>query len=307
MGRTFAAAADSRPLIFEASPPSQRSPAKRSADHLAELVELIRSVPRVDALAVPELIDENHEGRPYYRSGDNRPFARSLQERTEREAIVNKVVAHLPSKEELERWARATVDLSLRHVVLVGGTSRFIPYPGPPVIEADRTCRPVIEGARGLIGNIAIPQRAGEPHRLLSKTRAGARFFTTQILFDGGPVLALIREYDLLCRKAAIRPGAIVLCCAPLIDEGDAQFIRWLGAEIPEEAERAILSGTEAEAAVRSTDHALRLWEEVVRSIARDGTEVPVGVSIEELTPRHFAAAADMLRAFARQIDRAPP
>ncbi|HUI38344.1 MAG TPA: hypothetical protein VLY85_01800 [Thermoplasmata archaeon] len=304
MRRTFAAAVGSRPLLFEASPPSQRAPAKRSADHLVEVVELVRSLPRVDAIDVPELIDENHEGRPYYRSGDSRPFAQTLQERTGCEAVVNKVVAHLSSKEELERWAQDTVARSLHHAVLVGGTSRFIPYPGPPVIEADRTCRAAFEGVQGLIGNIAIPQRAGEPHRLLSKTRAGARFFTTQILFDSGPVLAMIQEYDLLCRKAAIRPGAVVLCYAPMIDEGDAQFIRWLGADIPEEAERAILAGTESEATERSTSHTLRLWEEVRRAITRDGTEVPVGASVEEITPRHFSAAADMLRALAREIDR---
>jgi 5,10-methylenetetrahydrofolate reductase len=306
MGRSFREAAETRPLLFEVSPPSQRSPPKRAAEHLAEVVDLIRSLPRVDALDVPELIDENHEGRPYYRSGDTRPFAASLQERAGREAIVNKVVAHLSSTEVLQQWARDTVSLSLRNAVLVGGTSRFIPYPGPPVIEADRTCGPVFEAADGRIGNIAIPQRAGEAHRLLSKTRAGARFFTTQILFDSGPVLAMIREYDLLCRKASMPAAAVVLCCAPLIDEGDAQFIRWLGAEVPEEAERTILSGTEAEAAERSTAYALRLWEEVRRSMVQDESEVPVGVSVEEITPRHFAAAADMLRAFAREIDRAP-
>jgi 5,10-methylenetetrahydrofolate reductase len=307
MRRTFAEAAEARPLIFEVSPPSQRSPPRRSADHLAEIVDLVRSLPRVDALDVPELIDENHEGRPFYRSGDTRPFASSLQERAERDTIVNKVIAHLASKEVLEHWARDTVALSLRHAVLVGGTSRFIPYPGPPVVEADRTCRSVFEAVDGRIGNIAIPQRTGEAHRLLSKTRAGARFFTTQILFDSGPVRSMIQEYDLLCRKASIRPGAVVLCFAPLIDEGDAQFIRWLGADIPEEVERSILSGTEAEATERSTAHALRVWEEVRRSIAEEGTEVPVGVSVEEITPRHFAAAADMLRTFAREIDREPP
>jgi 5,10-methylenetetrahydrofolate reductase len=302
--RTFAEAVRAGPLLFEASPPSQRSPSKRSADHLLEVVELARSLPRVDAVAVPELIDENHEGRPYYRSGDVRPFALGLQERAEREVVVNRVVAHVGSREELERWARETVALGLRHIVLVGGTSRFIPYPGPPVIEADRACRPVVEAAGGLLGNIAIPHRAGEAHRLLAKTRAGAGFFTTQILFDSAPVRALVHEYDLLCRKASLPPAAVVLGFAPLADEGDAQFVRWLGADIPEEAERSILAGTELEAAERSTAHALRIFTEVRRALARDGGEVPLGLSVEEVTPRHFEAAAGMLRAFAREIDR---
>ncbi|MCI4366519.1 MAG: hypothetical protein L3K08_02075, partial [Thermoplasmata archaeon] len=71
--------------------------------------------------------------------------------------------------------------MGIHGAVLVGGSSRYIPYPGPPVAEANRICRPVFARHAGVIGNIAIPSRMGEPHRMLAKTRAGAMFFTTQI------------------------------------------------------------------------------------------------------------------------------
>jgi 5,10-methylenetetrahydrofolate reductase len=259
-------------------------------------------VPRLDAIDVPELVDENHEGKPYYRSGDPRGFARALEERTGRAAIVNKVVAYLASANDLERWADGAAAQGLRYAVLVGGASRYIPYPGPSVIDANRACRPIFQKAGGGIGNIAIPQRTGEPHRMLSKTRVGASFFTTQILFDADLVAQMIREYDLLCRQATIPPATVLLSFAPLADEQDAEFIRWLGADIPEAAERAILEGDDAEAVRRSEERALEVWATVSRSAREHQLDVPLGVNVEQVSARHLEPAGHLLREFADRL-----
>ncbi|HEV2166034.1 MAG TPA: hypothetical protein VGS23_03510 [Thermoplasmata archaeon] len=302
MRRTLSSALAQRPLFFEVTPPAARAPARRGQDHLEKVLGLLKELPRVDLVDVPELVDENHEGRPYYRSGDIRPFASSLGAASGCAVAVNKVVAHLASTPALEAWARETFELGLRNVVLVGGSSRFIPYPGPSVLEADRACLPVLEAGGGRVGNIAIPQRAGEAHRLLAKTRAGASFFTTQILFESRSPIATIREYGGLCRRAGLAPASMILSVAPMIDEGDAEFVRWLGADIPEDAEREILSSEEGAGVSRSVDHALRIWEEVTAGLAESAPDVPVGVNVEEILPRHFDAAAEMLRAFARTL-----
>jgi 5,10-methylenetetrahydrofolate reductase len=271
---------------------------------VTDLICLLEDVPRIDAVDVPELVDENHDGRPYYRSGDTRLFAREVSDRSGREVIVNKVVAHLPSVDALERWARETTSRGLKHVVLVGGSSRYIPYPGPSVAEANRVCRPILESVGGSVGNIAIPQRTGEAHRMLLKTRSGARFFTTQIVFDGESVLRMITEYDRLCRQAGRAPLPVLLSFAPVADEGDAEFVRWLGADIPEPAERAILNGDESGAGTRSTARALEVWRTVIDGAARGGLEVPLGVNVEQISVRHLGNAAEMARSFAQVIDR---
>ena len=95
---------------------------------------------------------------------------------------------------------------------------------------------------------------------------------------------------------------AVLLSFAPMIDEGDAEFVRWLGADIPEEAEREILSTEEGAGVSRSVDHSRRIWGEVTSGLSEGGSEVPVGVNVEEIMPRHFEAAAEMLRAFARTL-----
>jgi 5,10-methylenetetrahydrofolate reductase len=303
--RPLSDALRSSPLFFEPVPPPARVHAARFEERVEAVVELLRDVPRLDALDVPELADENHEGKPHYRSGDPREFARALEARVGRPAIVNKVVAYLPSVRELESWAGETAAHGVRYAVLVGGASRYIPYPGPSVVEANRVCRPIFQRAGGGIGNIAIPQRTGEPHRMLSKTRVGATFFTTQILFDSDQAIQMVRQYDLLCRQAAIPPATVLLSFAPLADEQDIEFIRWLGADIPEAAERAILEGDDAEAVRRSEERALEVWANVRNAAREHDLEVPLGVNIEQISARHLEPAGHLLREFAHRLPAA--
>jgi 5,10-methylenetetrahydrofolate reductase len=304
MGRPLREALRDTPLFFEPVPPSSRAKAARAAAEVEGVVALVNANPRIDALDVPELVDENHEGRPLYRTEDPRHYGRVLAERTGREVVVNKVVAHLENPEAIERWATETVRMGIRHVVLVGGTSRYIPYPGPAVTEADRICRPIVEGAGGLVGNITIPQRDGEPHRMLSKTRAGASFFTTQIVFDAESTFTMVREYDLLCRLASLAPVPVLLSFAPLVDDQDAEFIRWLGADVPEPVERAILEGDDGGAVRRSVERALEVWTSVVERSRSAGVEVPLGVNVEQISARHLGDARTFLDAFAERFRR---
>jgi 5,10-methylenetetrahydrofolate reductase len=301
MPRPLFEALRTTPLFFEPAPPSARTPAARVEERISEIVRLAADVPRLDAFNVPELVDENHEGRPFYRSADPRAYARAIGERTGLEVIVNKVVAHVETP-ALERWATETAQAGLRHVVLVGGSSRYIPYPGPSVVEADRLCRPILGGAGGLLGNIAIPQREGEAHRMLVKTRSGAAFFTTQLLFDSDAPIRMLREYDRLCRQAAIAPAAVVLSFAPLADEQDAEFVQWLGADLPEAAEREILEGDEVSAGPHSIERAVAVWKAVQTASQAAEVAVPIGVNVEQISLRHLAVAKQLLLAFAATL-----
>jgi len=307
MGRAFGTALRDRPLVFEPVPPGARASPARSEAHLRELVDLVQGLPRIDAVNIPELVDENHDGRPYYRSGDPRRFARELVDRTGAEIIVNKVVAHMASGRALETWARETIDRGIRHLVLVGGSSRYIPYPGPSVAEANRVCRPILDGANGHLGNIAIPQRTGEPHRMVLKIRSGATFFTTQIVFDAEAAVRMVREYGRLCGESGIDPAPVLLSVAPIADDGDAQFVRWLGADISDAAERAILNGDDAGAGARSIDRALSVWRTVRDATPPTGPRVPLGLNVEQISQRHLGIAGEMVRAFAKELGSTRP
>ncbi len=306
MARSFEVALTSAPVFFEPVPPSLRARSDRIDSYFEELASRLRSVDALDAIDVPELIDENHEGRPYYRTADPRQVGRQLAERVGRPVVVNKVVAHLPSAEALVAWAQETIGSGIDNVVLVGGSSRYIPYPGPQVIEADKACIGLLRDRGGHLGNIAIPQRQGEAHRMLAKTRAGASFFTTQILFDSESLCRTLREYDALCQKAGVPPAAVLLSVAPLADETDVEFVRWLGADIPEAAERWILNGDESLAGDRAIEHARRVWGETRSVVEADGLSLTLGVNVEQLTQRHLDVALRMLSELSATVRQSP-
>jgi 5,10-methylenetetrahydrofolate reductase len=306
MPRSLAEALRAYPLFFAPVPPPSRTPSQRAAQRIEEVVGLIERIPRIDAVDVPELVDENHEGRPRYRTDDPRSYARMIADRSGREVVVNKVVAHLESFEALAAWARETVRIGVRNTVLVGGTSRFIPYPGPPVAEANRIVHPILAGSNGFLGNIAIPQRRGEAHRMVSKTRSGATFFTTQLLFAPEAVGEMLASYDRLCGEASVTPATILLSFAPVADERDIEFVRWLGADLPEEAERRLLNGDERVASKHCVDLATEVWDAVYQRVGADRLRISLGVNIEQVSAQHLDGAGEMLAAFVRRLP-APP
>ena len=301
--RTLAEALHHHPLFFEAAPISHRVSAARQETHRTELVRRLEPLSRLDALDVPELVDENHEGKPYYRSGDPRVFGRVLHDALGLPAIVNKVVAHLSSSEALKTWVSETLTYGIRDVILVGGSSRYIPYPGPTVVDANRLCRKLLAPEGGLVGNIAIPQRTGEAHRMLAKTRAGASFFTTQIVLDAEAVARMLVDYDRLCRAAGLAPAPVLISVAALADEGDAEFVRWLGADISERTERNILAGDEPGAVARSIEFALSAVKTVGSSLRDASAAVPLGVNVEQISQRHLEPALKMAEAFGPVLD----
>jgi hypothetical protein len=292
------------PLFFAPVLPSLRSPAHRIADRVDETARLLQRVPRVDAVYVPELVEENHEGRPRYRSYDPGEYVVHVTSRTGHPGIVTKVVAHVESTTALRDWAERSVRRGVRNVVLVGGSSSRMAYPGPSVEEADRTVVPTFETAGGMVGNIAIPHRTEEPARMLRKTKAGAVFLTTQLLFEAQGIIEAVRAYGRLCQRDGVAPATVILSFAPLGDEDDIEFVRWLGAYLPEDVEQALLQDEQA-LSRRTVELALSVWTEVVAATAPVG--VPLGVSVEQVSARHFVSARDLLTSFGELLPRRRP
>lgn len=306
MPRTLAEALRATPFFFSPVPPPGRTNEARLEERIGAVVRLVGGIGRFDAVDVPELVDENHEGRPHYRTVDPRAFGQEIGRRTGLEVIVNKVVAHLPNPTAVGEWAAETTRLGVRHAVLIGGSSRFIPYPGPPVAEASEIVRPIFDAVGGLLGNIAIPQRRGEAHRMLAKTRAGAAFFTTQLVFDADAVSGLVREYDRLCRSERVPPATVILSFAPVADEADIAFVRWLGADIPEGAEQAILEGNGRDASARSIERALDVWRSVRDRATDEQVSARLGVNVEQVSAHHLETAAALAEAFVAELGPAP-
>lgn len=296
------------PIVLEVVPPSKRASEKAVAALVERTGRAIASLSRLDALNLPEILEENRRGRPYYRNVDPRHFAERLGNGAHFELIVNKVVVHTPGA-ELEAWLVESVErYRIRNVVLVGGSNGGAAYPGPSVPEANALAAQVV-GSRAdvAIGNILIPERRGEVERMIRKTRAGAQFFTAQVLFEPEPVTAVLREYGEACAAEGLAPATVLLSFAPVSDSHDLEFLAWLGANLTPDTEEALLEHRGRPPGEASLDVAQLIWCRIRDGLAGARHPVPLGVNVEEIAAHNFALAVRMAQAFPEWKDAKAP
>jgi hypothetical protein len=215
-------------------------------------------------------------------------FGSRIQRELGAEVVLNRVVVHDPRP---EIWFRETcLEWGLRHIVLVGGESAQVGYPGPSVMEAAALVRR--EGLPMTLGGITIPSRKNESDRMRVKSRAGIDFFTSQILFDSNDIVWLIQRLNGL-------EARVFLSFAPVSHRRDLQFLRWLGADIPQDLDRFLLGSEDGVPAPaekcleRSLDLAQRILMDVFDNLPPDPP--PLGLNIEHINRRNFTPAIKML------------
>src|SRR5213594_360683 len=298
MGRPFRDALTSTPVVLEVVPPVRRVSEKAVNAFVERVRDSVRSLENLNGVNIPEVLEENHAGQPFYRDLDPRDFAAMLGDLGV-DPIMNKVVAHVPSESVLRRWIRESVeDHGFRNFVLVGGNSSRVRYPGPTVVEANRILRTVTKGRDDIaLGNITIAERDHEVDRLVEKTHAGCDFFTTQVLFEAEPMATVLRAYGRRCSSQTLRPATVLLSFAPVSDYQDIEFLVWLGATVSPRTEEALLPPGGASGRA-SLEVAHTLWSHLHAAAAQSRPPVPLGVNIEEVSAHNFDLAVQMAREF---------
>ena len=156
------------------------------------------------------------------------------------EAIINRVVVHMPLKKQME-WIQQTYSkYEIDNLIIVGGESSKKKYPGPTVNESlEKISKDnILRENNILCGGICIPSRKKESKNLIKKSECGAEFFTTQVLCDSGNVIKMIKNYQQRCDKENTFPRRILLSFAPVSSQKNIDFLKWLGVEIPKDTER---------------------------------------------------------------------
>ena len=177
--------------LFEVVPPAAAQPEAINKS----LNELRRVKPFVDGVNLPEIHDEDRgteRTSKFVPRVEPRVFGSRIQGDLGTDVVLNRVVVHDPKP---EIWFRETcLERGLRHIVLVGGETAQVRYPGQSVMEAAALVRR--EGLPIMLGGITIPSRKSESDRIRVKTRAGIDFFTSQILFDSNDVVWLLQRLN---------------------------------------------------------------------------------------------------------------
>ena len=262
-------------IIFEVMP-YQKTASESYANKITDkIVAAINEMKNISVLNIPEIVEENHVGQPYYRNTDTRKFGKALMEKTDKEVMINTVAVHHKSKAAFERWLDESINkYGIRNFVFVGAKMPSISYPGPSVTEANLIARE----KRVNFGNIFIPDRHGEAERLIAKTKSGCNFFTSQILFESDTAIGVIEDYLKKCKNSNLKPAKFYLSLAPVGTKEDVVFIKWLGAEINEDTEKRILH------AKNIGEESIELLPELIKKIKKfseGNDDVEIGLNIE--------------------------
>ena len=290
-----------RPVVaYEILPPREKD---GTLNAYAETISSLLSQTHIDAINIPEVHDEVGRGeRPVSNQerGEPRKFGMLLQDIVGIEAIVNRVVVHMPLKKQME-WIQETYSqFEIDNLIIVGGESSKQKYPGPTVNEfLEKISKDNSRRENSIFfGGICIPSRRKESKNLIRKSESGAEFFTTQVLCDSNNVMKMIKNYQERCDKVNNFPRRILLSFAPVSSQKNIDFLKWLGVEIPKDTER-YLNGRPGSMTERSLDVAIEVLNEILAFIANNNLKVPVGLNVEHIMSYNFQSSVEMLQELA--------
>ncbi len=283
-----------RDIIFEVIPPAKNVSSAYAEKFVDRIVSAIGGMDGIGALNIPEIVDENHTGMPFYRNADNREFGVVLRGKCKKEIIVNTVVGYYNNKDNkgsFEQWLDESADkYGIKDFVFVGAKISSIKYPGPSVIDANLIARRKSVN----FGNIFIPERENEAERLLSKTIAGCGFFTSQVLFESENLIKILNDYSEKCEKLHINPAKFYLSFSPVSSLEDIHFIKWLGAEISSATENRLKSA--GNIGNESVNMLKGLLYKVLGHFESSGLNIPIGLNIEYITLHNLELAKDLIK-----------
>jgi len=270
-------------IFYELIPPKQGDTAE-----LEQNLSFIRTLEGMaDAINIPEIREEIRKGARRSRLPERiepRAFAKAIRT-AGMETVINRVTVHEAASEQA-RWLTETYNqYGVRNLILVGGESRSIVYPGLSVPEAAARAR--TENLEFLLGGITIPSRSQEAARIRQKYTQGLRFFTTQVLFDSNDIVDLIQGLNGLDVR-------IFLSFAPISDARDVEFLQWLGVDVPKNVSWAIAQVGEPDKAVDKTiAQASKILTDVFDHLPPHPPGL--GINVEQITRRNHEPSKRML------------
>lgn len=266
-------------IIFEVIP-CQKTASEASMNKFLERISnAVNELKNVSLLNIPEIVEENYAGLPYYRNADNRKFGALLREKCGKEVMLNTVVVHYDSNGGFEKWLDESVNnYDVKNFVFVGAKINGMKYPGPSIMEANS----IAKRKSINFGNIFIPERENEADRLVGKTASGCNFFTSQVLFGADKAVNALREYSIKCEKAGLKPAKFFLSFSPISSLEDVAFFKWLGAEIRGKTESRLR--TAQNIGEESIKIIIDAFQNISGSLDENGIKVPLGLNIEYIT-----------------------
>ena len=263
-------------LLYGTTPPRDGTAEEQVAAAAEKLSARLAGLP-LDGVVVYDIQDEagrTHQPRPFpfVRTVDPRAYARRLGLPT----IVYKALGDIDEK----GWRRWLDEAQGDHpfISVVGRPTSGVRY----ALPLSRAIR--IAAERFTVGGVVIAERhtdeRSESARLLAKSVEGCGYFISQTVYHVPPTQALLRDYLRDCRGAGVEPRRVVLTFSPCGRDKTLAFLRWLGVNVPAEAERSILG------AASPLGRSIELCRDNLRRILDQpyADKLPLGINVESVS-----------------------
>jgi len=292
-------------ICYEVIPPAQDAKSSMLSAYVECTAELVVSASlSIDALNLPEIRAARREAQrthPHEPKTDQRQFALQFKRALHNtvDVVVNRCTVY-DAWSDQQHWLDETKDrFNIENVILVGGETSTIRYPGPAVTDMARSIH-YVYGTSFFCGGITIPTRRSadpnkdEAHRLVEKSRHGLNFFTSQVLYEAQSVQRLLLDYDRLCRRLELKPKRIFLSFAPLSSRKDLEFLRWLGVEVPRDVENTLMKANIG-IGWRSLKTVRQILLNILAFVKAEGIDVPLGLNVEHITRHNFELSKEFI------------
>jgi len=268
-------------------PPRKVTPVDKAKMFAKKLVEDLEKL-HVDALVIYDVQDEPS------RSGESRPFpfahsyepeiyASMIKEYTTKplECIIYRALPYI-AKEKFHEFLEYTHNVAkCSSIAFVGGPSS---YEGLSVIEAAEIAR--ASPYNYCLGGVTLAERhrdTGKEDRVVAtKVEHGLSFFTTQVVYNADNAISFLFDYDELCKAESRTPARIIFTFAPFARPETAEFLEWLGVELPLGTKKRVLSRSTPQIRVRE---AIEICRENLKRILdacdRNNVDIPIGFNAE--------------------------
>ena len=263
-------------LLYGTTPPRDGTPEDQVAAAADKLSARLAGLP-LDGVVVYDIQDEagrTHQPRPFpfVRTVDPRAYASRLRLPT----IVYKALGEIDEA----GWRRWLDESEARHplISVVGRPTAGVRY----ALPLSRAIR--IAAERFTVGGVVIAERhteeRSESARLLAKSVEGCAYFISQTVYHAPPTQALLRDYLRDCRGAGVAPRRVVLTFSPCGRDKTLTFLRWLGVNVPAQAERAIFG------AANPLERSIELCRDNLRRILDQpyAGKLPLGINVESVS-----------------------
>jgi len=265
-------------LLYGTTPPRLGTSAENVAAAADKLAARLAGLP-LDGVVLYDIQDETgrtHVPRPFPFVGtvDPREYAKFFK----LPAIVYKALGTMDEA----RW-RAWLGESRRRLEflsIVGRPASAVRYTMP----LSRAIRIAAETRDFVVGGVVITERhdaeRSEAARLLAKGLEGCGYFISQTVYQAAPTQRLLADYLRDCRGAGTAPRRVIFTFAPCGREKTLAFMRWLGVNVPQETERAILG------AASPLAKSIEICRDNLRRIL-DGayaSQIPLGINVESVS-----------------------